>query len=90
MRVCGRAHDSGRPIDATLYRVTLISAARSVPNNSKVPENDDRRAEAIAEQATRPTMHFVESRMPPHVALQSRQRVPDCRADGDGFGQAVD
>jgi transposase len=64
MEACCGAHHLGRQLAAQGHTVRLMSPEYVRPY-AKAQKNDDRDAEAIAEAATRPTMRFIGTSVPP-------------------------
>jgi transposase len=76
MEACCGAHQLGRILRAQGHQVRLMSPEYVRPY-VKAYKNDDRDAEAIAEAATRPTMHFVELKSEEQLDMQTLHRVRD-------------
>lgn len=74
MEACCGAHYLGRELMAQGHEVKLMPPEYVRPY-VKVHKNDDRDAEAIAEAATRPTMHFVPIKTQEQLDIQSLHRV---------------
>ena len=76
MEACCGAHHLGRLLVAQGHEVRLMSPEYVRPY-VKAQKNDDRDAEAIAEAATRPTMHFVALESEEQLDMQTLHRVRD-------------
>ena len=76
MEACCGAHHMGRALAAQGHEVRLMSPEYVRPY-VKAQKNDDRDAEAIAEAATRPTMHFVALESEEQLDMQTLHRVRD-------------
>jgi transposase len=76
MEACCGAHHLGRLLAVQGHTVRLISPEYVRPY-VKAQKNDDRDAEAIAEAATRPTMHFVELKSEEQLDMQTLHRSRD-------------
>lgn len=74
MEACCGAHHLGRLLLAQGHQVRLMSPEYVRPY-VKAQKNDDRDAEAIAEAATRPTMHFVEVKSEAQLDMQTLHRA---------------
>jgi transposase len=76
MEACCGAHHLGRLLLAQGHTVRLMSPEYVRPY-VKAQKNDDRDAEAIAEAATRPTMHFIEIKTEEQLDIQTLHRARD-------------
>jgi transposase len=76
MEACCGAHHLGRLLLAQGHQVRLMSPEYVRPY-VKAQKNDDRDAEAIAEAATRPIMHFVEVKSEAQLDMQTLHRARD-------------
>jgi len=74
MEACCGAHHLGRSMVEQGHTVRLMSPEYVRPY-VKAQKNDDWDAEAIAEAATRPTMHLVELKSQERLDMQTLHRV---------------
>jgi len=81
MEACCGAHHIGRALAGQGHEIRLMSPEYVRPY-VKAQKNDDRDAEAIAEAASRPTMHFVTLKSEEQLDMQTLHRVRD-RLVGD-------